>query len=82
MVLALPKAAGEWKHRSLNIWGEFAEENSYEDFASTFQDGVCLEDLLLNPGVLTADCSQVLQHQLGALSFPSSGLSAVQTTEM
>ncbi len=44
-------------------------------FAHTLQDWVRFKNLLLNPGVLAAHCSQELQHELGALSFPCSRLS-------
>ncbi|KAG9343475.1 hypothetical protein JZ751_013641 [Albula glossodonta] len=38
-------------------------------------DGVSFQDLLLNPGVLTAHCCQELQHQLGVLRLPCTGFS-------
>ena len=40
----------------------------------TFQNGISLEDLLLDPGVLPADGGQVLQDQLGGLRLPGAGL--------
>lgn len=42
--------------------------------AATLQDGVGLQDLLLNPGVLTTDGRQKLKDQFGALSLSSSRL--------
>lgn len=44
-------------------------------FAHTLQDRVRFKNLLLDPGVLATHCSQELQHELGALSFPCSWLS-------
>lgn len=55
------------KHASI-IWG------------LTFQNGICLQDLLLNPGVLTADRCQELQNQFCALCLPCSGLTTAKTT--
>lgn len=43
----------------------------------TFQDRRGLQDLLLNPGVLTTDGCEELQNQFCALSLPSSGLTTV-----
>ena len=40
----------------------------------TFQNGISLEDLLLDPRVLPADGGQVLQDQLGGLRLPGAGL--------
>lgn len=42
----------------------------------TFKDGVCLEHLLFNPGVLTTDGCQELQDQFGALSLSCSRFTA------
>lgn len=50
----------------------------YDDcliWAHTLQDGVCLKNLLFDPGVLAAHHSQVLKHELGTLSFPCSWFS-------
>lgn len=46
--------------------------------AATLQDGVGLQDLLLDPGVLTADGRQKLKDQFGALSLSRSRLAAEQ----
>ena len=48
---------------------------------STFHDWVSLEDLLLDPRMLTADCRQELQDELRALGFPRAGLAAVSNTK-
>lgn len=46
----------------------------------TFQDGRGLQDLLLDPGVLTADGGEELQDQLRALRLPSTRLTAETQT--
>ena len=46
----------------------------------TLKDGVGLEDLLFDPGVLPTHSGQVLQHELGALSFTCSRLPTVTQT--
>ena len=45
------------------------------DVQLTLQDGICVEDLLLYPGVLAAAGRQVLENQLGALRLPRPRLS-------
>lgn len=40
----------------------------------TLQDGVGLQHLLLDPGVLAADRGQELQDELGGLRLPGPGL--------
>ena len=40
----------------------------------TFHDGVGLQNLLLNPRVLAGNRSQKLEHQLGGLRLPGTGL--------
>lgn len=49
--------------------------------AATLQDGVGLQDLLLNPGVLTTDGGQKLKDQFGALSLSRSRLTAGHQTQ-
>lgn len=44
----------------------------------TFQDGVSLQDLLLNPRMLAADCSQELKDELGRLSLPGPRLATAR----
>lgn len=39
----------------------------------TFQYGVCLQHLLLNPRMLPTDGSQELENQFGALRLPRTG---------
>ena len=41
----------------------------------TFHDWISFQDLLLNPGVLSTDCSQELQDEFGGLCLPSTTLS-------
>ena len=50
-------------------------------FLSTFHDGVSLEDLLLDPRVLTADGRQELQDQFGALRLSSTRLTAATSNK-
>ncbi len=46
---------------------------------TTFQNGIGLQNLLLNPRVLATDGRQVLQDQLGALRFSGSRLTTEQS---
>ena len=41
----------------------------------TLQDGICVEDLLLYPGVFAAAGREVLEDELGALRLACPGLS-------
>lgn len=49
--------------------------------AATLQDGVGLQDLLLDPGVLTTDGRQKLKDQFGALGLSRSRLPAGHQTQ-
>lgn len=46
----------------------------------TFQNGICLQDLLLNPGVLPTDRCQELQNQFCAFCLPRSRFTTAKTT--
>lgn len=71
MVLAFPKAERQIQHR-VNMFEVAALINRNgprRRGARTLQDGIRLQDLLFNPGALSAHRRQELQHQLGALGF-------------
>lgn len=87
MVLALPKAErGKHTFKESKVTSDFeqflkgGEGKAHYDCiitlywccTHTLQNGVGFKNLLLDPGVLPAHCSQELQHELGALSFARS----------
>lgn len=76
IVLAFPKAgkkANQVKRGFHGLWRPSYNFICWR-LARTLQDRVRFKNLLLDPGVLAAHCSQELQHELGVLSFPCSWL--------
>lgn len=60
-----------------HVWGgPFLSKSSGSQL--TFQDGVGLQDLLLDPRVLAADCGQELKDELRGLSLPSARLTTAR----